>query len=91
MIPVWKESCMEKAGMDGVLVQDMFAKEIHTDDELQKMTETYIRAVYGFVPSMEFRPFLLENDKLMTWEELKASIPGRVNGQIEVIREYFNK
>ncbi len=40
---------------------------------------------------MEFRPFLLENDKLMTWEELRASIPGRVNGQIEVIREYFNK
>lgn len=90
MIPVWKESCMEKAGMDGVLVQDMFEGEIHTDYELQKMTETYIREVYGFVPSMEFLPFLLENDKLMTWDKLKASIPGRVNSQIEVIREYFN-
>jgi hypothetical protein len=91
MIPDWRESCMEKAGMDGVLVQDMFEEEIHTDEELQKMTERYIKEVYGFVPSMEFRPFLLENDKLMTWEELKVSIPGRVNGQIQVIREYFSK
>ena len=91
MIPDWKESCMEKAGLDGVLVQDMFEMEIHTDEELQSMTESYIKGVYGFVPSMEFRPFLLEEDKLMTWEELKESIPGRVNRQIEVIREYFNE
>lgn len=91
MIPDWKESCMEKAGLDGVLVQDMFEAKIHTDDELQKLTETYIKEVYGFTPSMEFRPFLLEADKLMTWEELKASIPGRVNHQIEVIKAYFNK
>lgn len=91
MIPDWKESCMEKAGLDGVLIQDMFETEIQTDEELQSMTERYIKQVYGFVPSMEFRPFLLEADKLMTWEELKKSIPGRVNRQIEVIREYFNK
>ena len=55
------------------------------------MTERYIKEVYGFVPSMEFRPFLLEGDKLMTWEELRESIPGRVNRQIEVIWGYFNK
>lgn len=91
MIPDWKESCMEKAGLDGVLVQDMFETEIHTDEELQSMTERYIKEVYGFVPSMEFRPFLLEVGKLMTWEELKDSITGRVNRQIEVIRGYFNK
>lgn len=91
MIPDWKESCMEKAGLDGVLVQDMFETEIHTDEELQSLTERYIKEVYGFVPSMEFRPFLLEGDKLMTWEELRESIPGRVNRQIEVIWGYFNK
>lgn len=91
MIPDWKESCMEKAGLDGVLVQDMFEMEIHTNEELQRITERYIKVVYGFVPSMVFRPFLLEGDKLMTWEELKESIPGRVNRQIEVIREYYNK
>ena len=91
MIPDWKESCMEKAGVDGVMIQDMLEGVIHTDDKLQKMTKTYIREVYGFVPSMEFRPFFLENDKLITWEELKASIPGRVNGQIQLISEYFNK
>ncbi len=89
LIPDWWESCMEKAGSDGVLVQDMFESEIHTDEELQKMTETYIKERFGFRPSMEFRPFVLEDDKLMTWEALKQSIPERVNCQIRIIREYF--
>jgi hypothetical protein len=67
----------------------MFESEIHTDEELQKMTETYIKERFGFRPSMEFRPFVLEDDKLMTWEALKQSIPERVNCQIRIIREYF--
>ena len=91
MIPAWLESCQEMAGLDGVLVQDMFEDQIHTDDELQKMTETYIKEVFGFRPSLEFVPFTLENDKLMSWEELKNSIPDRVNKQIAVIKDYFHK
>lgn len=88
LIPDWWESCMEKAGIDGVLVQDMFKAEIQTDEELQKMTETYIKERFGFRPAMEFQPFDLKDDKLMTWDALKSSIPERVNRQIEVIREY---
>ena len=91
MIPAWLESCQELAGLDGVLVQDMFEDQIHTDDELQKMTEIYIKEVFGFRPSLEFVPFTLENDKLMSWEELKDSIPDRVNKQIAVIKDYFHK
>ncbi len=91
MIPAWLESCQEMAGVDGVLVQDMFEDQIHTDDDLQKMTETYIKEVFGFRPSMEFVPFNLENEKLMSWEELKQSIPDRVNKQIAVIKNYFQK
>lgn len=89
IIPDWQESCMEKAGLDGVLVQDFFADRIHTDEDLQRMTERYIKETYGFRPSMEFEPFELEEDRLMTWEELRESIPDRVNRQIEVIRRYF--
>lgn len=91
MIPNWLESCQEMAGSDGVLVQEMFEDQIHTNDDLQKMTETYIKEVFGFRPSMEFVPFYLEDEKLMSWEELKDSIPDRVNRQIAVIKDYFHK
>lgn len=89
LIPDWWESCMEKAGIDGVLVQDMFAAQIQTDEKLQRMTEIYIKKQYGFRPSLEFVPFILKDEALMIWEELKDTIPARVNRQIDLIREYF--
>lgn len=89
LIPDWKESCMETAGAAGVLIPEMFAGDIHTDEELQKMTERYIKERFGFQPSMTFRPFLLDDDQLMDWNTLKKSIPGRVNRQMEQIRKYF--
>ncbi len=89
VIPDWLESCLEKAGIDGVLVQNMFKNQIHTDENLQQMTEVYIKETFGFRPSMEFEPFVMADDKLMTWEELKESIPERVNRQIAVIKAYF--
>ena len=89
VIPDWEESCLKKAGCDGVLVQDMFADKIQTDEKLQKMTEVYIKETYGFQPSMEFEPFSLPEEKLMSWEGLKESIPQRVNQQIDVIKQYF--
>lgn len=91
IIPYWQESCQEMAGLDGVLVQDMFEDQIHTDEKLQKMTEAYIKEVFGFRPSMEFEPFYLEDEKLISWEQLKDSIPQRVNKQIAVIKAYYNK
>ncbi|MDW2799834.1 hypothetical protein RZO55_19885 [Clostridium boliviensis] len=90
IIPDWLESCLIKAGTDGVLVQDMFEDQIHTDDKLQIMTEEYIKEVFGFCPSLEFQPFYLEDEKMMSWEELKESIPQRVNRQIDIIKAYYN-
>lgn len=91
LIPDWWESCMEKAGSDGILVPDMFETEIATDEELQKLTCTYIRERFGFRPAMEFQPFDLKDGIFITWEALKSSIPERVNRQIEIIREYGKK
>ena len=89
LIPGWRESCLEEAGNGGVLVQDMFADRIHADEKLQKMTEAYIKEQFGFRPSMEFVPFQLGDIMLMTWEDLAETIPGRVNCQIDRIREFF--
>ncbi|WP_024345473.1 hypothetical protein [Lacrimispora indolis] len=91
VIPGWLESCLEKAGSDGVLVPDMFKDQIHVDESLQKMTEIYIKETFGFRPAIEFEPFSLPDDRLMTWEELRRSIPERVNRQLAVIKGHFNR
>lgn len=64
-------------------------KYLNVEDLLQEMTEAYIKEQFGFRPSMEFVPFQLGDDMLMTWEELEETIPVRVNLQIERIREFF--
>lgn len=89
LVPEWRECCMEKAGEGGVLVQDFFKDKIHTDDKLQKMTQAYIKHKYGFRPTLEFQPFLLAEEKLTDWEELKQSIPERVEQELRRIRKYF--
>lgn len=89
LIPGWQRCCLEEAGNVGVLVKDIFQNQIHTNDRLQEMTEQYIRDNYGFRPSMEFEPFRIEDSGIITWEELKATIPLRVNRQIEIIKSSF--
>ena len=88
VVPDWYEACNEKAGTDGVLIQDFFADEITADDKLQKQTEKYIREKYGFAPSIRFYGKELSRDIFMTWEELRKSIPGRMKKQLDKIRKY---
>ncbi|WP_124065597.1 hypothetical protein [Clostridium sp. E02] len=88
VIPGWKESCLKQAGLDGVLIPELFEDKIHTNETLNEMIQSYIKEKFAFCPSMEFEPFLLGDDKLLSWEELKGIIPDRVNKQIETIRNH---
>jgi hypothetical protein len=87
LVPGWKECCMEQAGADGLLIQDMFRERIEDHPELQDMVRAYIRKQYAFIPSMEFQAFRPGEDLFMPWRELKSSIPDRINRQLEVIRQ----
>lgn len=88
IVPEWKESCMEKAGLDGVSYPERYRGLIQeVDDELQQKVKQYIIKHYSFEPSLEFQPFNPSQDLFVTWDELKNSIPERVNHQLELIRQ----
>lgn len=82
LIPDWLESCQEKAGIDGVVIQDMFASQIVADESLQEKVRSYIKKQFSFIPSMEFEAFRPSSELLCTWDELKKSIPERVKQQL---------
>lgn len=90
LIPGWKESCNTTAGQAGVLIQEMFRNQIVADDQDQNKVRNYIKKKYSFEPAMEYKPFCPDDTIFMPWEQLKESIPQRVNMQLELIRRYYN-
>lgn len=88
LVPEWKESCMEKAGEDGVACHEMFSGKIpKVEDALQEKVRQYIKETYSFEPSLVFKPFTPTRDLFMSWEELKQSIPQRIMTQLEYIKQ----
>jgi hypothetical protein len=87
LVPDWSGSCSEYAGIEGVLIPDMYANQIHTNPEFQEVVKQYIQERFGFVPSMEYEKKIWKDSILMSWKELSDSIPNRVNAQIAIIEE----
>lgn len=88
-------ACMELAGIDGLLIAPMFEGRITTDDELNRLTEHFLKTRYRFVPSWEFtaeRPGAVSpQDLLMPYTELDTLIVQRVHFWKEKIRKDCGK
>ena len=86
IVPDWMESCNELSGADGVVIPEFFAGKISCDEELSKRVCSYIKEHFFFVPSLRWNAFSPNETMFVTWEELKARIPGWVNAELEKIR-----
>ena len=80
-------SCNEKAGINGVDIHEFFADKVSVDSCLQEKVKKYIREKYSFVPSMEFKDFIPDEKIYISWEELKESIPERIEAELRKVRE----
>ena len=93
VVPQWKESCGELAGLDGVPLPEMFQDAMPVPDRpIQELVHRYIRKNFSFEPSLRFHPFFPEKglpaeELLIPWEQLKSSVPGRLQKELEKIRE----
>ena len=79
ILPDWYLSCNMLAGVEGILVMDMFEERIATDDEKQTAVTAYIREKFSFEPTLEFEYKDLDDALLYAWDELKGIIPARIN------------
>lgn len=83
LVPEWKESCMEGAGANGVPVPEEFRgnlRKLSAGEEAHVCA--YIHEKYAFTPSEEYAEAKMEDVELLSWEELKASIPERLRAEL---------
>lgn len=71
--------CSERAGIAGLLVNDLFEGVLIKDQYIDYEVCKYIREKYSFKPSLEFYPVNYPEDIIVTWDELFLTIPKRIN------------
>lgn len=86
LVPDWEESCMEKAGQDGMAVPKAFQCWLPDLTEIQQVViGNYIKQHYAFVPSCRFHSVDVSSRLLVPWYELKESIPDRLARELDKI------
>ncbi|EEA93361.1 HAD family hydrolase [Pseudovibrio sp. JE062] len=79
--------CGERAGSGTILVQDMFAAELADLKPYDHHVARKYMESKAFKPSYHFdQIFDLRSVEMMSWEELKASIPSRVRAVLKELR-----
>ncbi|BCJ96408.1 hypothetical protein acsn021_39770 [Anaerocolumna cellulosilytica] len=78
----YKSACQEFAGLDGLLIADMFQGKIMKNKYIHYKVCEYIREKYSFAPSMDF--YIIPYDReYIPWTELCEIIPRRINTLLE--------
>jgi hypothetical protein len=75
--------CDKLAGVDGLLVADMFKEVIVKNSYIDYQVSTYIRERFSFQPSLDFYPVKYKEDIIVSWEELFLVIPERIHKLLE--------
>lgn len=71
--------CGKRAGIAGLLVNDLFRGRLIEDMYIDYEICKYIREHFSFQASLEFHPVSYGEDILVTWDELYEIIPKRIN------------
>lgn len=83
--PDFHRACGEAAG-GGVLVPGFLSDMVKSNPETDEMVTRYIRKKFAFVPTLEFIPEPIGQDRLLSWEELLHKIPELISCQLQQIR-----
>lgn len=75
----YEDVCNKLAGIDGLLITDVFKGAIIKNSYIDFCVCNYIREHFSFQPSLEFRHVSYDNGIVMTWEELYLEIPKRIS------------
>ena len=81
----YQTACNELAGVDGLLVANMFKGLIIHDSHTDYQVCTHIREHFSFKPCLEFLPVSYDEDIIVSWEELFLIIPIRINNLLDTL------
>jgi hypothetical protein len=85
LLPDWYVCCNRMAGVEGLLVMDMFKEFYSTNNELQKKVANYICSSFAFEPTLQFEYLAIDRSVFYPWEELSNIIPLRINIELKKI------
>lgn len=80
-----KKVCNVWAGVDGILVKEMFQDRIIKSSYYDYLVNRHIRKHYSFDPSLTFYRYDYDESIIITWDELFDLIPVRLNSLLEQI------
>jgi hypothetical protein len=75
----YNAACNKFAGVDGLLIKEMFKNSIIKNSYIDYKVCTYIRENFSFQASLEFKPVSYDEGIIVPWEELVLIIPKRIN------------
>ncbi|MDF2484545.1 MAG: hypothetical protein K0R46_713 [Herbinix sp.] len=70
--------CHKYAGTAGLLITKLFQGVLHKNSYLDYQVCSYIRENFSFHPTLEFVPIQVDENIVVTWEELYEIIPVRI-------------
>lgn len=82
--PDFEKACSEAAG-GGVLVPGFLSDRVKTDPETDEKVTRFIRENYSFAPTMDFIPERIDEDQLLSCEELFDKIPELIACQLQLV------
>lgn len=81
----YKTACHKLAGLDGLLIPDMFQGQMINNKYINYQVCNYIRENYSFEPSMEFVAIPYEGEYI-PWTTLCEIIPKRINSLLTELK-----
>ncbi|MFD1955342.1 hypothetical protein ACFSL6_14465 [Paenibacillus thailandensis] len=82
LLPGLYRAAGEDAGIDGLIVNDLFRGKFETNDRINGRVRQYLRQ-FAFTPSLEFKEYRIREEFLMPWNELYEQIPGRIGARLK--------
>lgn len=84
LIPNYSTCTYEQAGDAGLIVTAPFQGVFATNDRINKQVHSYLQQ-YRFRPSERYRSYVIPEQLLMSWEQLRQVIPARIEEQLRII------
>lgn len=74
--------CNQLAGLDGLLITDLFKGRMHSNAYIDYHVCSHIRDRFSFEPSLDFHPVRYDEEIYVPWEELFQLIPQRIEKMV---------
>lgn len=90
LVPHFMTAVNEDAGVDGLTIPYFLEGTIMTNEETNKLVETYLKSC-AFTPALVYKEYRLDEELFVPWFKLLKEIPERIMTKISDLTELYGK